>query len=192
MWCVFVLGKGDKEKIFSFQGIALLEKLCAVWDYKLTETSGGFRQLLSHAALKWNNEVEQIRGNFDNKYFTALLVKINGARGHLHMAYFRQAVFDLWRSWVVSMSRGGTRPFWDHCASHLIFMSKCSWQENVLFNIFPNPDPIFPAITNCSEGSPLGENCHEMSSVLSTKKRNSNVKEHKDKKIVVMVSSGAL
>lgn len=39
------------------------------------------------------------------------------------MAYFRQATFDLWRSWVVSKSKRRTPPFRDHSAPHLIFMS---------------------------------------------------------------------
>lgn len=80
-------------------------------------------QLLSHVAFKWNNRLGQIGGNFNNKHSSALRAKTNGGRGHLHMAYLRLAMFDLWRPWVVSMSQGRTLPFWDHSIAHLIFMS---------------------------------------------------------------------
>lgn len=88
--------------------------------YQVTTTPGGF-QLLSHVVLRRNNELEQIKGNFDNKRSSC--AKINGGRGHLHIAFFRQAMFDLWGSWVVSMSERRTLPLWDHSAPHLIFMS---------------------------------------------------------------------
>lgn len=90
--------------------------------YRVTTTPAA-SQLLSRAAFKWNNEVEQIGGNFDNKPSSARRAEINGARGHLHMAFFRRAMFDLWRSWVVSMSERRTLASWDHSAPHLIFMS---------------------------------------------------------------------
>lgn len=87
------LWERDREKIFFLPGITLLQMLCATLmrsndSYKEATTPGGF-QLLSHGTLKWNNQLKQIEGNFNNKHNTALHVKINGGRGHLHMAYFR-------------------------------------------------------------------------------------------------------
>lgn len=76
----------------------------------MTTAPGGV-QLLSHFPLKWNNQLKQIGGNIDNERSSALHAKTNGWRGHLHMAYFRQTMFDLWRSWVVSMSQERTLPF---------------------------------------------------------------------------------
>lgn len=81
----------------------------------MTTAPGGV-QLLSHFPLKWNNQLKQIGGNFDNKRSSALHAKTNGWRGHLHMAYFRETMFDLWRSWVVSMSKERTLPFCDRSA----------------------------------------------------------------------------
>lgn len=135
--CVCTHGKREKERETErrcFSSKQLYRKnsssndiLCAALImsnncYKLTTTPDGF-QLLSHLPFKWNNQLKQIGGNFDNKHSSVLHAKINGGRGHLHIAYFRQTMFDLWRSWVVSMSQGRTLPLWDHSAPHLIFMS---------------------------------------------------------------------
>lgn len=127
MRTLFVCGrKGDRETIFFFfftsssctaKRITLLHQtitLCAALMksndcYQVTTSPGGF-QLLSHVALRRNNELEQIEGNFDNKRSSVPCAKINGRRGHLHMAFFRQALFDLWGSWVVSMSKRRTLP----------------------------------------------------------------------------------
>lgn len=80
---------------------SLNDNLCATLTksndcYRVTTTPGGL-QLLSHVAPKWNNKLKQIGGNFDSKHSSALRAKINGGGGHLHMAFFRQAMFDLWK-----------------------------------------------------------------------------------------------
>lgn len=134
VWCVFTRGR-KRERHFSSRQLyskmyhvtSSNDNLCATLTksndcYQVTTTPGGF-QLLLHIVLKWNNELEQIGGNFENKQSSALHAKINRGRGHLHMAFFRQTMFDLWRSWVVSMSERRTFPFSNHSAPHLIFMS---------------------------------------------------------------------
>lgn len=107
-----------------YHGTSSNQNLCAILMksddcYQVTTTPGGFH-LLSHALRRRNNELEQIKGNFDNKCSSC--AAINGGRGHLHIAFIWQAMFDLWGSWAVSMSER-TLPLLDHSAPHLIFTS---------------------------------------------------------------------
>lgn len=129
MGCVFVCGR-KRHDILTQQPnskmyhITLSENiLCATRMKSKTDigtTTPGGVWLLSHVVFKINNELKQIGGNFDSRHSLALHAKINGGRGHLHTAYLRQAMFDLWRFWVVSMSQRRTFPFWERSAPHVI------------------------------------------------------------------------
>lgn len=71
---------------------------------------------LARSLSGWNNELGQIGGNFDNERSLAQPARINAVSAtrvvppaFLHPPS-QQAMFDLWGSWLVSMSDGRTLP----------------------------------------------------------------------------------